>query len=1281
LLRLNLQAVPTGLITQMPAMFLRDFRPFLLLFSTCLYISCTDRQQTEQHAYSSPQPVSGIRPGTDTLKPALKVWLDTCPRPLVFQLPGNSKKTEGIPVPAPLIATASPIITMPNYNTEHGLALSSVTCGMRDSKGNLWFGTQGGGVSRYDGRNFTTFSNAEGLSNNTVWCIYEDREGNIWFGTQQGGASRYDGRSFTNFSTKNGLGTNNIWCIGEDSQGVLWLGTLGGGLSMYIPSLQNAKTGSAENSRSKDMQKVFRSVSTDKGLPSASVYCMTKDKKGDLWFGTIRGGICHYQPSRVKADGSGGFTTYNTSNGLANNTVRCCLKDKKGNLWFGTIGGVSMFDPEKNRFTNFSTEQGLASNNILSIAEDRQGNIWMGTNGMGLSCYTPGIPNPEEGTFRNYTTAEGLANNLVLSITEDRTGNLWFGTGGGGLSRFDGKSLELFNLSNSQVANLVWDIKESQEGNIWFSAVGGLYQYVPLEEHPRAIKHLQSMSFTCYTEAQGLGDNFIVNTTEDAKGRMWLSTNGGGISVFDRFAGTFTQLTVKQGLTSNIVVNSLRTRKGSLWFVMLNQGLNRYDPPKTGKALYEGSFTKYTSSQGLASNAIVALEEDLKGMIWLGGEKGMLSCFDPNAETETRESSGHKKCPFTNYGPAQGLPPNTILSILADERGAVWFGTEGGGLCRFDGKSFLPFTPAQGLGDAIVTAVKAGPHGVFFLGTNSGISVFKGFRLPVKADGVKQVISLATANDLTNDALKKYEPVFEVYNDKTGYSIKDVNTHALCCDSKGVVWAGTGDKLVRFDYKEVKKDTLPLELCFRSVKINNENISWYDLLHESDTIGSHSDGTQISAAAAEEVLVFSSVLSDSAKKSMRNRFGDIRFSGVSRFYPIPIQLELPYRHNNISFDFAAVEPAKPSLVKYQYYLEGYDNTWSPLTANSTASFGNIQEGRYIFRLKALSPEGVWSKPLTYAFIVLPPWYRSWWAYLIYLLAGFTLISGFVNYRIRALRKEKALLKLKVEQRTSELKEQKEIVEEKQNKILSSIAYAKRIQSAVLKEEEYVSKHLPEHFILFKPKDIVSGDFYWSFEKQRYWYVAAVDCTGHGVPGAFLSMLGVSFLNEINSTPEILNPAEVLNQLREKMVHELCQTGTVVENKDGMDISLLRLQLDTLEAEWAGAYNPLIFIDPAGSQRKVNADRQPIGYYPEPKPFTNHKVQLAPGTTIYLFTDGYADQQNENRERISKKRFFGLLKSNATSSVGDQKEALQTYLGVWQGNCAQTDDICVIGIRI
>ncbi|OFY84494.1 MAG: hypothetical protein A3F72_13885 [Bacteroidetes bacterium RIFCSPLOWO2_12_FULL_35_15] len=307
--------------------------------------------------------------------------------------------------------------------------------------------------------------------------------------------------------------------------------------------------------------------------------------------------------------------------------------------------------------------------------------------------------------------------------------------------------------------------------------------------------------------------------------------------------------------------------------------------------------------------------------------------------------------------------------------------------------------------------------------------------------------------------------------------------------------------------------------------------------------------------------------------------------------------------------------------------------------------------------------------------------------LLFVSGGLLLVfifAGFIFRALRFTRKQKKLIEEKnrqTEEQKKIIEEQKEIVEEKNKDIIDSINYAKRIQDALLKEQEHVSKHLPEHFILFKPKDIVSGDFYWALEKGKQFYLAAVDCTGHGVPGAFMSMLGVAFLNEITASNQLLTPSEILNQLRDKVVKELNQTGRDNETKDGMDMSLIRLDLETKELQWAGANNPLYIIN-KGELTEIKPDKQCIGYNDEMQPFNNHFFKMEGETSFYVFTDGYADQFGGVKgKKFKYSQMKELLLSIQNKPVAKQKETLNDTFLNWKGNLEQVDDVCVIGVRL
>ena len=255
------------------------------------------------------------------------------------------------------------------------------------------------------------------------------------------------------------------------------------------------------------------------------------------------------------------------------------------------------------------------------------------------------------------------------------------------------------------------------------------------------------------------------------------------------------------------------------------------------------------------------------------------------------------------------------------------------------------------------------------------------------------------------------------------------------------------------------------------------------------------------------------------------------------------------------------------------------------------------------------------------------------------------------------------------------------IEGKNRLITSSIEYAKTIQQALLPAREEINRIFPDHFILYQPKDIVSGDFYWGKECEDSILMAAVDCTGHGVPGAFMSILGMSLLKEASSHDRSLNPAEMLDILREKVKHALQQDENMDANKDGMDMALCKLDSSHKHLQYAGAYNPLYLIRD-GELKEYKADRQPVAIHYREKPFTNHSIDLQPGDCFYIFSDGFADQMGGEQERkIMSGKFKQWLLDTHTLPMEQQKEALLDRFNSWKGNTEQTDDILVIGIRV
>jgi serine phosphatase RsbU (regulator of sigma subunit) len=330
------------------------------------------------------------------------------------------------------------------------------------------------------------------------------------------------------------------------------------------------------------------------------------------------------------------------------------------------------------------------------------------------------------------------------------------------------------------------------------------------------------------------------------------------------------------------------------------------------------------------------------------------------------------------------------------------------------------------------------------------------------------------------------------------------------------------------------------------------------------------------------------------------------------------------------------------------------------------------------------------------FTIKPPFTESM---LFYALVGIAIIAMFLlisKMRERKLVHDKKVLEQKVKERTIEIQEKAEEIEAQRDEITiqrdeilrnkeeitDSINYASRIQNAVLPLNDHFEKAFSDHFILFKPRDIVSGDFYWIAEDKDKLYFTAADCTGHGVPGAFMSMLGVASLNEIfGNENNNITAARILELLREKIKFSLHQTGKEGENKDGMDMAMCIYHKNKNTIEYAGAYNPLYLIR-NGELIEYKADRMPIGiYHVEKEHFTNHEINVKKDDRIYIFSDGYADQFGGPGEtKFKSVNIKKMLLEIHNKTMHEQKLILEERFEKWKGDLSQIDDIIFIGIR-
>ena len=1173
----------------------------------------------------------------------------------------QSKTTKALPA----VYKDNAICNIKYLDVDQGMPSSYVYSIIEDRNGNLWFGTYGGGVSKYDGQSFTNYTEKEGLSSNYVVSIIEDRNGNFWFGTYGGGVSKYDGQSFTNYTQKEGLSDNTVWSIIED-------------------------------------------------------------RNGDLWFGTNSGGVSKY-------DGQS-FTNYTEKEGLSNNRVWSIIEAHNGNLWFGTDGGgVSKYDGQS--FTNYTEKEGLSNNYVWSILEDSEGDFWFGTDGGGVSKL---VLNEVEGSnsykFINYTKKEGLSNNYVVSIIEDSDGDLWFGTDGGGVSKYDGQSFTNYTEKEGLSNNTVWSIIEGSGGNLWFGTYGG------------GVSKYDGQSFINYTKKDGLSNNYVVSIIEDHYGNLWFGTNGEGVCKYD--GQFFTNYTEKEGLSSNYVRSIIEDRDGNLWFGTQGGGVCKYDGQ---------SFTNYTTKEGLSNNTVWSIIEDSDRNLWFGTDGGGVS------KLVLSEEEGSNSYKFINYTEKDGLSNNTVWSIIEDRDENIWFGTDGGGVSKYDGQSFTNYTEREGLSNNTVWSIIEGSDGNLWFGTNGGgvsklvlseeesnsykfinytekeglsnntalsviednknniwISTEKGLNLLITTDIATndRDVAISSTKPITQNSINYYERqshsnnkenyIIITYNKQDGLKGLDFFNNSVFIDSKNRAWWGSGKALTMLDLNVFYSDTIKKApaIQLNNIEINEQFIDYRNL---ND-----------------------SVLRIFQEFKILEGLDNVKYTNVEQFYNYPNNLELPYNLNHITFNFSAIDWSSPHKIKYSFILCGLDKEWNQLTSENKADYRGLSYGKYTFKVKAISEEGIWSEPFTYSFVIHPPWWYTWWAKVIYAILFSLLIFSFIKWRTTKLKQRQKELEQTVKERTHEIQEaneelnqqneeiiaqrdeieqqkdmvvkQKEEIEEVHYEISESINYATRLQEAILPESKILKKYLSDYFVLFKPKDKVSGDFYWWTHIENRTIITAADCTGHGVPGAFMSMLGSSFLREIVEKEYITNTGLILKKLRKEIIKALKQTGEMGEQKDGMDMAIISIDHETNTVQFSGANNPLYIIKNKKLELKdkksdaiklyeldelstfklyeIKPDKMPISIYEKMNNFVTHEIQLEKGDNIYMFSDGFADQFGGKKgKKFKYKPFKQLLINNCQLTMKEQKAILNKAFKDWKGELKQIDDVVVLGLKI
>lgn len=1060
----------------------------------------------------------------------------------------------------------------------------------------------------------------------------------------------------------------------------------------------------------------------ENGLSQTSVNCLIQDRRGFLWIGTQDGlnKFDGYTFEIIKNDPS-------DSNSLSNNFINCIYEDKDGNIWVGTNFGLNKYNIYTEKFTHYLSDpddiNSIREDEIYDIYQDKSGYIWIKTEN-----YLSRL-NPRSDKFRHYEHYNDVFNfisvNAKFSIFEDHKNQLWVGTKDG-LNYFDRK-LEIFKRyrhdpsdNTSLSNNRVKVIYEDSGHNLWIGTEDGLNKF---NWETETFKKY----YSDYNNPRSLSNNIINDIYEDNQGNIWIATDD-GLNKFDKKSETFT--VYDEFMYDNEVIRTtsftgiIQDHTNILWVGTL-QGLlkienkkkkfNLYNKSKDNIPLFSNNYvtaiykknnvlwvgtwgtglhllnlktekvTRYnTGNSNIVNDYIHKIFEDKSGNIWVGTQDG-LSYYN----IRTRRFEDVKKVKMLNI-----FKNNRIFDILEDDNEDLWVASKFG-LHRIGKdtiKSYLHDPKdSTSLGSDLVYDILLDKNKNIWVATEKGLSFI---------------------NLKSNTQKRYFRP--------EGNCSECLSSNEILCLSEDTLhnylWLGTKAGLNRFDLKSEK-----FKVYTEKDGLSNNII--YSILADDSTNLWMSTNKGISKFNPKTEMFSNFGVSDGLQDfefnhgaAYKSKTGELFFGGIAglnSFYPDSIvknqnipnieitsvevlsekashkiavgednQIEISYKNNLITIEFAALDFTEPEKNSYAYKLEGVEDEWINLGNRRYATFSNLPPGKYVFRVKGSNSDYVWNTEGTsLKILVKNSIWKTNFAYFLYIFLLTAMIVWFFRYRTRSLRKANQELKEK-ERIAKQIAKQKEELTIKNKSITDSIIYAKRIQEALMPTMELFKRILPESFILYKPKDIVSGDFYWINQKNDKIFLAVVDCTGHGVPGAFMSIIGFELLRNITDDQGIENPEEILKQLNNGVSTTFGKTSDKVRIKDGMDIALCVIDKKNAVLEFSGAFRPLYMIRD-NKIEEIRGDRFSVGLLDEgeSEEITKNKIQLQKNDIFYMFSDGYADQfGGPEGKKYKYRRFRHLLLTIHKLPLNQQLTYFDRSFEDWKGDHEQVDDVLILGFR-
>ena len=813
--------------------------------------------------------------------------------------------------------------------------------------------------------NFEHLDINSGLSQNHVRCILQDRQGFMWFGTSDG-LNKYDGYRFTiyknNSKDSNSISNNFISGIIEDSKGVIWVATLGGGFNRFDKEKNRFI-------RFKNDPKNTNSVSSDR-ITNLSI-----DSDDNLWICT-QSGLNYFEPRKNRFE----HYSYN---------ARCIFEDSEKNVWLGGYeSGLNLFNKKRKTFTPVRYNEKDSAlgikDNVAVVFEDSKHQLWIGTAGNGLYVF-----DRNTGKIRHFINdvhnANSLPNNVVYAIGENNAGDLWIGTENGGMAIYNSTTgiFQIYqhdDIDNKSISNnSIYSIYKGANGNMWVGTFAGGVNI--FNKNANRFVHYKHTS-----DNNSLNNNSVLCMLESKNGKIWIGTDGGGLNLFDPATKNFTHYmhseANKKSICGNYVLSVLEDSKGNVWVGTWGDGITIFNPQKN-TFIHLKNNPKDASS--LSNNNAWVIFEDRDKNIWVGTYDGGLNLYSPSNNSFTRFDD--------NTGNAS---TKEILSITEDNKGNLLLATNGGGLQVFNKNtktftSFIHNDNKNSLSDNRVSYTYEDQLGNFWIDTRVGLNYFdtkkQVFTTYTTADGLPNDVIYGLMKDAngyfwisTNGGLSRFDPrtlKFKNYGVEDGLQSYEFNIRAFCKSASGAMYFGGINGFNEFYPDKIKEDPYEPPLVLIDFQIFNKTV-----LIAKD----NNDPSPLKKDISETKEII-----------------------------------LPYKNSVFSFEFASLNYTAHGKKQYAYMLEGFDKTWNDIGSNHTATYTNLDPGKYIFKVRGLNNEKNWSsRTITLQLTITPPFWMTWWFRIAIILAVAGSVITFYRVRINAVERQRKILQQKVKEQTIQL---------------------------------------------------------------------------------------------------------------------------------------------------------------------------------------------------------------------------------------------------------------------